>query len=87
MTFQIEDVWASPKTKFTVCYKKWCDIIDISTRNNIDTPDFFTWIKETFPEIIDIEETNVITTDDELYMNFKYTFESEAHYTWFLLQQ
>ena len=83
MTFQIEDSWSAPYSKFTGCYKKWCDIIDISTRNNIDTPDFFTWIKETFPEIIAIEETNTI----ELYMNFKYTFESEAHYTWFLLQQ
>ena len=85
MIFQIEDNWGSPNTKFTLCYKKWCDTIDMCTRNNLDTPDFFTWIKETFPEIIAIEETNTITT--ELYMNFKYTFESEAHYTWFLLQQ
>ncbi len=86
MAFQIEDSWAAPYSKFTGCYKGWCDIIDICTRNTVDTPDFFTWIKETSHAIIEIERTE---TDDSSgdYLTFKYTFETEAHYTWFLLQQ
>ncbi len=84
MAFQIEDSWAAPYPKFTGCYQAWCDIIDFSTRNLVDPPDFFTWIKETFPAIIEIEPVN---SNDYDYLTFKYTFESEAHYTWFLLQQ
>jgi hypothetical protein len=83
MTFQIEDPWASPYSRFTGCYKRWCDIVDISSSNNLDAPDFFTWIKETFPEIIKIE---TVDEHDYEYLTFKYTFESEAHFTWFLLR-
>lgn len=48
MTFQIEDPWASPYSRFTGCYKRWCDIVDISSSNNLDAPDFLHGLKKHF---------------------------------------
>ena len=83
MTFQILDEWSSPHSRFLKCYKEWCVAVSTSSRNLMNTPDFFTWIMDTFPDIIGVEEDG----RNDLYITFKYTFESEAHFTLFLLKQ
>jgi hypothetical protein len=53
--------------------------------NYTHSTDFAQWVKDTFPEIIDVNRMGGYYLKD--YPAYRYTFESEAHYTWFLLQQ
>jgi len=49
------------------------------------THNFAQWIKDTFPEIIDVKIFGEYYLEG--YPAYIYTFKSEAHYHWFLLQQ
>ena len=76
MTYEIIDTWAPPRTKFPALYDHWC--------KRMGDHEFFHWVKTNFPDIINIEE---YSGSEFPFPSFKYTFESEQHYHWFLLQQ
>ena len=78
MTIEIIDNFGAPISKFPLISKAWC-------MNYTHSTDFAQWVKDTFPEIIDVNRMGGYYLKD--YPAYRYTFESEAHYHWFLLQQ
>jgi hypothetical protein len=78
MTIEIIDNFGAPISKFPLITKTWRMSYKI-------THNFDQWVKDTFPEIIDVNRMGGYYLEG--YPAYRYTFKSEAHYTWFLLQQ
>ena len=75
MTYTIDLTWG-PMGPIQLMYCQWCEHL----RFTGDTMGFRSWVPENYPEVISVSDGAHIG-------DIEFTFKSEDHYHWFLLQQ